>query len=45
MADLLIWPLATGINLWYIPIPYQVLFVNIICLFWNIALCHITHHQ
>lgn len=42
VADLLIWPLATGINLWYIPLQYQVLFNNIICLFWDAALCHIT---
>lgn len=42
IADLALWPLATGINLWYVPLYYQVLYVNIVCLVWDIFLCHIT---
>ena len=42
LADLAIWPLATGINLWYVPIHYQVLFVNMVCLLWDVVLCRIT---
>jgi protein Mpv17 len=42
IADVVVWPLATGINLWYVPLQYQVLYTNIICLFWDVALCHIT---
>jgi hypothetical protein len=42
LADLALWPLATGINLWYVPLHYQVLYVNVVCLVWDVALCHIT---
>lgn len=42
LADLAIWPLATGVNLWYVPIHYQVLFVNLVCLLWDVVLCRIT---
>ena len=42
VADLLVWPIATGINLWYVPLMYQVLFANVICLAWDTVLCHIT---
>jgi hypothetical protein len=38
VADLAVWPLATGINLWFVPLQYQVLFNNFISLFWDIFL-------
>ena len=37
--------MATAANLWFIPLQYQVLFVNIVCLFWNVVLCHITKEE
>lgn len=39
----LIWPAATTINFWFMPLKYQVLFANFIGLFWNIILSYITY--
>jgi hypothetical protein len=39
IADLAVWRLATGVNLYFIPLQYQVLFLLFICLFWDIVLC------
>lgn len=39
-----VWPLATTINLWVMPLQYQVLFVNLVSLFWNMFLSFITWH-
>jgi hypothetical protein len=33
---------ATSLNLWYMPMHYQVLFSNLVGFFWNIFLCFIT---
>jgi len=45
LADFVVWPVATGINLWYIPMQYQVLFNNVVSLFWDAALSHITRGE
>ena len=33
-----IWPAASTINFWFMPLQYQVLFANFVGLFWNIYL-------
>lgn len=37
-----IWPLASTINFWLMPVQYQVLFANFVGLFWNMILSYIT---
>lgn len=39
----MIWPIATSINLWFMPVQYQVLFANFIGLFWNVVLSYIAN--
>lgn len=36
-----IWPAAQIINFWFIPKQFQVLWVNIVGLFWNVYLSYI----
>ena len=36
------WPLASTINLWLMPVQYQVLFANLIGIFWNMLLSYMT---
>ena len=43
IADLAVWPLATGINLWFVPLQYQVLYVNIVDLGWDVILSKILN--
>lgn len=38
-----IWPAATLINFWFMPLKYQVLFANFVGFFWNIILSYITY--
>lgn len=38
-----IWPLATLINLMYVPIQFRVLFANFIGLFWNMYLSYMSN--
>ena len=38
-----IWPAATLVNFWFMPLKYQVLFANFIGFFWNIILSYITY--
>ena len=37
-----IWPLASTINFWLMPVQYQVLFANFVGLFWNMILSYIA---
>jgi hypothetical protein len=37
-----IWPLASTINFWLMPVQYQVLFANFVGLFWYMLLSYIT---
>ena len=37
-----IWPLASSINFWFMPVQYQVLFANVVGLFWNMIMSFIT---
>jgi len=37
-----IWPLATTMNIWLVPVQYQVLFANIVGFFWNMILSFIA---
>ena len=37
-----IWPIATYINFFLVPVHYQVLFANFIGLFWNMILSYIA---
>lgn len=37
-----VWPLATTVNLWLMPIQYQVLFANCVALFYNMFLSYIA---
>lgn len=39
----MIWPIATTISFWYIPIHLRVLFSNFIGFFWNIILSYIAY--
>lgn len=41
----MIWPAATAISFWYIPIHYRVLFSNFIGFFWNIILSYIAYDE
>ena len=41
----MIWPLATTINFWFMPVQYQVLFANFVGLFWNIILSYIAYDE
>ena len=41
----MIWPLATTINFWFMPVQYQVLFANFVGLFWNIILSYIAYND
>lgn len=36
------WPIASTINLWLVPVQFQVLFVNTISIFWSIFLSYIA---
>ena len=38
-----IWPLATMINLSFVPMQYQVLFANFVGLFWNMYLSYLAN--
>lgn len=38
-----IWPVATFINLWFVPVSYQVLFVNFVNLVWGAILSTIVN--
>ena len=38
-----IWPIATMINLTYVPMQYRVLFANFIGLFWNMYLSYVSY--
>lgn len=42
-ANWKIWPIATTINFWFVPVPYQVLFANFVGLIWNSILCYIAN--
>lgn len=37
-----IWPIATYINFYLVPVQYQVLFANFVGLFWNMILSYIA---
>lgn len=37
-----IWPIASTINFWFMPVQYQVLFANFVGLIWNMVLSFIT---
>jgi protein Mpv17 len=37
-----IWPIASSINFWLMPVQYQVLFANFVGLFWNMVLSYIA---
>ena len=37
-----IWPIASSINFWLMPVQYQVLFANFVGLFWNMILSYIA---
>jgi protein Mpv17 len=37
-----IWPIASSINFWLMPVQYQVLFANFVGLFWNMILSFIA---
>ena len=37
-----IWPIASTVNFWFMPVQYQVLFANFVGLFWNMVLSFIT---
>lgn len=39
----MIWPIASTISFWYIPINFRVLFSNFIGFFWNIILSYIAY--
>jgi protein Mpv17 len=41
----MIWPAASSINFWFMPVHYQVLFANIVGLFWNIILSYIAYDE
>jgi len=41
-ANYKIWPIASTVNFWFMPIKYQVLFANIVGLFWNMILSFIA---
>ena len=38
-----IWPIASTINFYLIPMKFQVLFSNCVGLFWNTFLSYLTH--
>lgn len=42
-ANWKIWPLASTINFWFMPVQYQVLFANFVGLFWNVILSFISN--
>ncbi len=41
----MIWPIATTVNFWLMPLQYQVLFANVVGLFWNIILSFIAYDE
>jgi len=41
----MIWPIATTVNLWLVPLQYQVLFANVVGLFWNVILSYIAYDE
>lgn len=41
----MIWPIATSVNLWLVPLQYQVLFANVVGLFWNVILSYIAYDE
>lgn len=42
IANWKLWPIATTINIWFMPIQYQVLFANFIGIFWNMFISFIA---
>jgi protein Mpv17 len=40
-----IWPAAQILNFWLIPMPYRVLFVNVVGLVWQIFLVSVQHKE
>lgn len=42
MANWIIWPIPSFINLWYVPLRYRVLFNNFVALVWKTVLSLIT---
>ena len=38
-----VWPLAQFLNFYFVPLPYRVLFSNMVGLVWNVALSYISH--
>jgi protein Mpv17 len=41
-ANWKIWPIASTVNFWFMPVQYQVLFANFVGLFWNMILSYIS---
>lgn len=40
-----VWPLAIYLNLLFVPFHYQVLFANVVSVFWNIYLSWMVSHS
>ena len=38
-----VWPIATMINLQFVPMQFRVLFANFIGLFWNMYLSYLSY--
>eukprot|EP00002_Diphylleia_rotans_P004326 TRINITY_DN13151_c0_g1_i1.p1 TRINITY_DN13151_c0_g1~~TRINITY_DN13151_c0_g1_i1.p1 ORF type:complete len:196 (-),score=18.89 TRINITY_DN13151_c0_g1_i1:472-1059(-) len=44
-CDCLLWPFAQALNFRFVPVVYQALVVNIICVGWNAFLSHVKHRE
>ncbi|CAH8582077.1 unnamed protein product [Dicrocoelium dendriticum] len=42
LTNYMVWPIAQSVNFSFVPLPYRVLYINFIALFWNIYLANVT---
>jgi hypothetical protein len=45
LANWKLWPIASTINIWFMPIQYQVLYSNFVGIFWNMIVSSIASKE
>ena len=45
ITDWSVWPAAQFLNFYFIPLPYRVLYINVMTMFYNCYLCYVKNQK